>query len=64
MKVYVMTKFKLFEDEIFVGVKRTKKEAFKTLREIFPFMRGNIEDNNLVSDAHSTWFLTIKEIDI
>lgn len=57
-----MTKFKPFEDEIFVGVRKTKKEAFETLRETFPFMRGNIENNNLVSDVYPTWLLSIKEI--
>lgn len=64
MKVYVMTKFKPFEDEIFVGVKKTKKEAFQALREIFPFMRGSIEIGNLTSDTYPTWLLSIKEIDI
>lgn len=39
MKVYVMTKAKLFGDEIFVDVKPTKKAAEKAFRERYPHMR-------------------------
>lgn len=36
MKVYVMTKFKPFGKEEYVGVKKSQKEAVKALRQLFP----------------------------
>lgn len=41
MKVYVMTKFKPFGAEEYVGVKATQKDAVKSLRKLFPNMRGD-----------------------
>ena len=45
MKVYVMTKAKLFGDEIFVDVKPTRKAAEKAFREQYPFMRHSYGDS-------------------
>lgn len=66
MKVYVMTKFKPFGAEQYVGVKKSEKEALKAFRKIFPHMRGKIEGhtNTLTSDSENTWFLNIREEEI
>ena len=45
MKVYVMTKAKLFGAEIFVDVKGSKKAAEKAFREQYPFMRHSYGDS-------------------
>jgi len=39
MKVYVVTEAKLFGAERYLFVKKSKKEAEKTLRKISPHMR-------------------------
>lgn len=64
MKVCVMTKFKPFEKEEYVGVKKSQEEALKAFREMFPHMRGNVEDNSLSSDKNNTYFLAIHEEEI
>ena len=64
MTVYVMTKFKPFEKEEYVDVKKSEKEALKAFRAIFPHMRGNIADDNLSSDAENTYLLSIKEVEL
>ncbi len=64
MKVYVMTKFKPLGVEEYVGVKKSQKEALKAFREIFPYMRGRIEDNSLSSDANNTFLLAIREEEV
>lgn len=64
MKVYVMTKFKPFGAEEYVGVKKSQKEALKALREMFPHMRGRVEDNSLSSDQKNTYLLAIREEEI
>lgn len=64
MKVYVMTKFKPFCAEEYVGVKKSKKEALEAFREIFPHMRGKVEDNSLSSDQNNTYLLAIHEEEI
>ena len=64
MKVYVMTKYKPFGVEQYVGVKKTEKEAVEAFREMFPHMRGTVKDNNMSSDAHNTYVLSIKEVNL
>lgn len=39
MKVYVITKAKSFEKEIYVGVASTKKKAENILRKEYPHMK-------------------------
>lgn len=63
-KVYVMTKFKPFCEEEYVGVKKSQKEALKALREIFPHMRGKAENHSLSSDQNNTYLLAIHEEEI
>lgn len=64
MKVYVMTKFKPFCNEEYVGVKKSKEEALKALRKMFPNMRGKVEDRTLESDAKHTYLLDIHEEEV
>ena len=64
MKVYVMTKFVPFGAEQFVDVKKSKKEALKTFRELFPNMRGDPDKNNMSSDKNDTYLLRIIEKDL
>lgn len=64
MKVYVMTKFEPFGKEEYVDVKRSRKDAMKAFREMFPNMRGKIEDRSLSSDANNTYLLDIKEVEL
>lgn len=66
MKVYVMTKFKPLGEEQYVGVKKSKEEALKAFRKIFPHMRGKIEghSNTLTSDSENTWLLNIREEEV
>ena len=65
MKVYVMTKcLPPFGKEEYVDVKKTKKEAMKAFRELFPHMRGKVEDRSLSSDSQNTFLLDIKEVKI
>lgn len=59
-----MTKFKPFGAEEYVGVKKSQKEALKALREMFPHMRGRVEDNSLSSDQKNTYLLAIREEEI
>ena len=63
MKVYVMTKFKPFGTEEYVGVKATQKEAVKAMRKLFPHMRGDIE-SGFSADATNTLLLKIREEEI
>lgn len=51
MKVYVMTKANLFQPEVYVGVKKSKKEATKTLRDLYPHMKSDDSGNSFVSDS-------------
>lgn len=60
MKVYVMTKAKLFQAEQYMGVRPTRKSAEKSLRDAFPYMRKDGE-NSYVSDKEKTWLLFIHE---
>lgn len=60
MKVYVMTKFKPFGAEEYVGVKATQEEAVKVLRKLFPHMRGDAE-RGFSADVTNTLLLRIRE---
>lgn len=63
MKVYVMTKFKPFGKEEYVGVKANQKEAVKALRQLFPRMRGDA-DRGFSADASNELLLRIREEEI
>ena len=39
MKVYVATKAKVFGPEIYLHVSKSKKDAEKKLRRVYPYMR-------------------------
>lgn len=62
MKVFVMTKAVPLGPEIYVGVKKTRKEALKTFRELFPHMRE--KSGGMVSDSSNTFLLFIHEEEI
>ena len=56
MKVYAAVKYKPFEEEQLVGIAKTKKGVMKILRREFPYMRGSLAENNLVSDNKMRFF--------
>lgn len=64
MKVYVMTKAKPFNEEIFVDVKATKEEAENEFRKQFPYMRVDKDNGDMTSDKDITWLLFIHEKEI
>lgn len=64
MKVYVMTKAELFKSEVYVGVKKTRKEAEKALRFEYPHMKSNDNGRSYVADASNSLLLFIHEEDI
>ena len=64
MKVYCTFEFKPFEKEQLVGIAKTQKGALAILKRKFPYMRGNIENGNLTSDANNTYLLDVREIDV
>lgn len=64
MKVYAAVKYKPFEEEQLVGIAKTKKGAMKILRREFPYMRGSLGKNNLVSDSEMSFLLGIKEFQL
>lgn len=64
MKVYCAFKFKPFEKEQLVGIAKTQKGALAILKREFPYMRGKIENVNLVSDANHTYLLDVREMEV
>lgn len=62
MKVYVMTQAEPFQKEVYVGVKKSKKEAENELRKKYPNMRNVGE--SYVSDKNNTYLLFIHEEEI
>ena len=58
MKVYIMTQAKPFHAELYIGVRKSLKEAEKALRNNYPHMKpvGNMSDGikNYVSDASNS----------
>ena len=64
MKVYVMTKAELFQPEVYVGVKKSKKEAEKELRTKYPHMKSDDSGKSYVSDASNSLLLFIHEEEI
>lgn len=64
MKVYVMTKAKPFNEEIFVDVKATKEEAESDFKKQFPYMRVDKVTGDMASDKGITWLLFIHEKEI
>lgn len=61
MKVYVMTKAKPFNEEIFVDIKATRKEAESEFKKKFPHMRVDKATGDMASDKEITWLLFIHE---
>lgn len=59
-----MTKAELFKPEVYVGVKKSKKEATKELRDRYPHMRQDRNDMTFVSDASNSLLLFIHEEEI
>ena len=39
MKIYVMLKYRPLGNEVYIGIKKNRKEAEKCLRQLFPHMR-------------------------
>lgn len=53
MKVYVMTKAKPFEEEVYIGVASSVKAATKRLRGMYPHMRPSEGSNmSFISDGY------------
>lgn len=68
MKVFVVTKAKPLQSEIYIGVKKTLKDAEKLLRSEFPHMRKTEDSisnqHNYASDKDSLWLLFVHEEEI
>ena len=68
MKVYVMTKFVPLGTEIYIGVKRTKKDAEKILRKSYPHMKPTDSFGTdcayVTKENGDVLFLAIKEEEI
>ena len=68
MKVYVMTQAKPFHAEVYIGVRKSLKEAEKALRNDYPHMKpvSNMSDGvkDYVSDASNSLLLFIHEEEI
>ncbi len=64
MKVYVMTKAKPFEEEIFVDVKAKRQDAEAAFKKEFPYMRVDKNTGDMASDKDMTWLLFIHEKEI
>lgn len=62
MKIYVMLKYRPLGNEVYIGIKKNRKEAEKCLRQLFPHMR--IMNDTLVSDANGTCVLEVREEEI
>jgi hypothetical protein len=54
MKVYVATKAEVFKPEIYLHVSKSKKDAEKKLRRVYPYMRPA---NMVVRDDNTLCFL-------
>lgn len=62
MKIYVMLKYRPLGNEVYIGIKKNRKEAEKCLRQLFPHMR--VMNNTLISDANGTYVLEVREEEI
>lgn len=62
MVVYVATKAKMFEEEIFLNVFANRKECEKFLRSKYPHMREI--NGSYVADKNMETLLFIKEVEI
>lgn len=62
MKIYVMLKYRPLGNEVYIGIKKNRKEAEKCLRQLFPHMR--VMNDTLVSDANGTYVLEVREEEI
>lgn len=62
MKVIVITKAKMFQEEQFVGVAESIKSAEKLMKTEFPYMRKT--GDSYVSDAKNTWLLFAREVEV
>ena len=67
MKVYVVTEAKLFAPEKYITVKKSRKEAEKAIRDIYPYMiSGDGAGGTKIyfSDSSRTKMLFIHEEEI
>lgn len=70
MKIYVMTKAKLFKEEIYIGVAKSIKDAEKSLRTSYPHMRPSstreevCKTRSYVSDSSNQLLLFIREEEV
>lgn len=62
MKIYVMLKYRPLGKEEYIGIKKSRKDAEKCLRQLFPHMR--VMDDTLVSDANGAYILEVREEEI
>lgn len=64
MKVYVTTKARPFQSEMFLNVHKSRKDAEKYLRSEFPHMRKTGDSDMFSSDKDTNWLLFIHEREI
>ena len=65
MRVYVITKMEVFKDEIFVGVRGTRKQAEDTLKNLYPDLKNNGDGVYLAeSESGNKVILFIREEEI
>lgn len=62
MKIYVMLKYRPLGNGEYIGIKKSRKDAEKCLRQLFPHMR--VMNDTLVSDANVTYILEVCEEEI
>lgn len=62
MKIYVMLKYRPLGNEVYIGIRKNRKEAEKCLRQLFPHMR--VMNDTLVSDANGTYVLEVREEEV
>jgi hypothetical protein len=62
MKIYVILKYRPLGNEEYIGIKKSRKEAEKCLRQLFPHMR--VMNDTLVSDANGTYVLEVREEEV
>ena len=62
MKIYVMLKYRPLGNEVYIGIKKNRKDAEKCLRQLFPHMR--VMNDTLVSDTNGTYVLEVREEEV
>lgn len=64
MKVYIYTEANLFMPEVYVGVAKSRKDAEKAMRKIYPHMKQNGANSYVSGAIEPIKLLFIHEEDI